>query len=371
MALRVLLIGAAGVFGSAIARRLVHDPRFELTLAGRRSAPLQALCKTLGDANVRLATLDATDGQLGDVLARLRPQLVIHTAGPFQAQDYRVAEACLACNSDYIDLADGREFVCGFALLDQRARAAGRLLISGASSVPALSAAVVDALLSRFRTLERIEHAISPGNHTERGAATVAAILGYCGRPIRVWRDGRWQHARGWLDGKRQTFACGRRRVGVCEVPDLSLFPARYPDVRSVVFRAGLELPLLNVGLVCLAALVRVGAIRHLAAWAPALRRLSEYFKRWGTDRGGMVVELGGTAMDGAPLHLRWWLDAAAGVGPQIPATAAVVLAQQLADGQLTARGAQPCVGLLTLDQWLDGFADYDLSTGIEILERT
>ncbi|MDN5923644.1 MAG: saccharopine dehydrogenase NADP-binding domain-containing protein [Xanthomonadales bacterium] len=370
MALRVLLIGAGGVFGSSIARRLAHDPRFALTLAGRRSAPLQALCKTLGDASVRFATLDTTAARLDDALGRLRAQLVIHTAGPFQAQDYRVAEACLACNSDYIDLADGREFVCGFAQLDQRARAAGRLLISGASSVPALSAAVVDALLPRFRTLECIEHAISPGNHTERGAATVAAILGYCGRPIRVWRDGRWQQARGWLDGKRQSFPCGRRRTGVCEVPDLSLFPLRYPDVRSVVFRAGLELPLLNVGLVCLASLVRFGVIHNLAAWAPALRRLSEYFKRWGTDRGGMVVELAGTGTDGAPLRLRWWLDAAAGVGPQVPTTAAVVLAQQLADGRLTAQGAMPCVGLLTLDQWLDGFAGCDLRTGVETLER-
>jgi len=35
MSLRVLLIGASGVFGSRIARQLAGDPRFRLTLAGR------------------------------------------------------------------------------------------------------------------------------------------------------------------------------------------------------------------------------------------------------------------------------------------------------------------------------------------------
>lgn len=368
MALRVVLIGAGGVFGSRIARRLAHDSRFALILAGRQRDTLDALRRELGDDSVRVAVLDAVLPTLAADLVALRPQLVLHTAGPFQRQDYRVAEACLACGSDYIDLADGRDFVSGIGRLDARAKAAGRLLVSGASSVPALSAAVVDALLPRFEKLTRIEHAISPGNRTPRGDATVASILGYCGRPIRVWRDGRWQHAHGWMEGRRQVFPFGRRRVGVCEVPDLELFPTRYPQVETVLFRAGLELPLLQGGTWCAAALVRLGLIRDLAAWAPALRRFSERFIRFGSDIGGMAVELGGVGVDGTPLRLRWWLDAAAGDGPQVPVTPAVVLAQRLADGLVDAKGAQPCMGLLTLDQLVAGFDGYALRTGVEIL---
>lgn len=368
MALRVVLIGAGGVFGSRIARRLAHDPRFALILAGRQRDTLDALRRELGDDLVQVAVLDAALPTLAADLVALRPQLVLHTAGPFQRQDYRVAEACLACGSDYIDLADGRDFVSGIGRLDARAKAAGRLLVSGASSVPALSAAVVDALLPRFEKLTRIEHAISPGNRTPRGDATVASILGYCGRPIRVWRDGRWQHAHGWMEGRRQVFPFGRRRVGVCEVPDLELFPTRYPQVETVLFRAGLELPLLQGGTWCAAALVRLGLIRDLAAWAPALRRFSERFIRFGSDIGGMAVELGGVGVDGTPLRLRWWLDAAAGDGPQVPVTPAVVLAQRLADGLVDAKGAQPCMGLLTLDQLVAGFDGYALRTGVEIL---
>lgn len=370
MPLRVVLIGATGVFGRRIARRLAGDSRFELTLAGRHQATLAALAAELAACNVRLATLDVAADDLSHALARLRPQLVIHTAGPFQNRDYRVAEACIACGSDYVDLADGREFVTGIRRLHDCAARAGRLIVSGASSVPALSAAVVDALLPRFAALDSIEHAISPGNRAPRGDATVASILGYCGRPIRVWRNGEWHVAHGWMDGKRQKFPFGARRVGVCEVPDLDLFPQRYPGVRNVVFRAGLELPVLHAGTWCAAALVRAGLIRNLAAYAPALRRCSEHFIRFGSDVGGMVVELRGVGHDGAPLHLRWNLVADAGYGPEIPATPAVLLARELADGRLAATGAQPCVGLLPLAQLEAGFETRAVRTGVETIAQ-
>jgi saccharopine dehydrogenase-like NADP-dependent oxidoreductase len=369
MALRVVVIGANGVFGSRVARRLARDARFELILAGRRIDALEAQRASFDDPSVRVAALDTGDAGFAGALAALQPQLVIHAAGPFQGQDYRVAEACLDAGSDYIDLADGRGFVTGIGRLHERALAAGRLLVAGASSVPALSSAAVDALLPRFAQLDAIEHTINPGNRTPRGDATVASILGYCGRPIRVWRDGRWQVAHGWMDSRLQSFPFGRRRVGVCEIPDLDLFPARYPQVRTVMFRAGLELPLLQGGTWCAAALVRLGLIRNLAAYAPALRRFSELFIRFGSDVGGMTVELSGTGKDGQPLRLRWWLSADAGDGPQVPVTPAVVLARCMADGMIAAKGAMPCVGLLTLEQIEAGFDGYALRTGVEAFE--
>lgn len=370
MSLRVVVIGATGVFGSRIARRLAHDARFELILAARRAESLEALYGSIDDARLQVATLDASHSNFRHALAALRPQLVIHTAGPFQGQDYRVAEACMACGSHYIDLADGRGFVMGFEQLDARARRAGCLLVSGASSVPALSAAVVDALLPHFATLEAIEHAINPGNRTPRGDATVASILGYCGRPIRVWRDGGWDEAHGWMDSRRQVFPFGARRVGVCDIPDLDLFPARYPQVRTVLFRAGLELPLLQWATWSMAVLVRMGVVRDLARHAPALRRLSERFVAFGSDVGGMAVELRGQGRAGAPLHLRWWLDADAGDGPQVPVTPAVVLARHMADGLIDAKGAMPCMGLLTLEQIVRGFDGFALRTGLETVSR-
>ena len=366
MTLRVLLMGASGVFGSRIARELAHDSRFALTFAGRQLSSLQLLRESLGDPSVQVAALDVGAAELPATIASLRPQLVIHAAGPFQQQDYRVAEACLACGSDYVDLADGRDFVSGIGRLDGQAKAAGRLLVSGASTVPAFSSAVVDALLPRFGVLESVEHAISPGNRTPRGDATVAAILGYCGRPVRLWRDGRWQHGHGWMLTRHRQFPFGRRWVGLCDVPDLELFPARYSGVQSVLFRAGLELRRLHFGTLAAAWLVRLGLVRDLARHAPRLRRLSEWFLDAGSDVGGMVVELSGRDAQGQPLRLRWSLSAAAGDGPQIPATPAVVLARKLADGELPLRGAMPCMGLFTLDEALAALAGFAIETGLE-----
>src|SRR5881628_23475 len=76
-------------------------------------------------------------------LPALEADLVIDAAGPFQGSSYAVPEACIAARIPYLDLADGRDFVCGIGALDQAARAAGVAIVAGASSVCALSGAVV------------------------------------------------------------------------------------------------------------------------------------------------------------------------------------------------------------------------------------
>lgn len=368
--LRVLLIGATGVFGQRVARQLANDKRFELILTGRTREGLEALRAALGDDSVRVATMDVLGPGLNAALAAQSPDLVIHSAGPFQLQDYRVAEACIACGSDYVDLADGRQFVAGIGVLDARARDAGCLIVSGASTLPAMSAAAIDHLRDRFASLDEIEHAISPGNRTPRGDATVASILGYCGRRVPIWRDGRWQHAYGWLSTKRAPFlSAGSRFVGICDVPDNVLFPERYKGVRSVTFRAGLELHRLHFGLWILAWLARAGLAKNLPRHASRLRRMSEWFLRAGSDEGGMVVQLRGLDNHGHPLHLRWTIHAGAGDGPQIPAIPAVVVARKLADGALAQHGAVPCMGLFTLDDALAALSSYAMTTQLETLK--
>jgi saccharopine dehydrogenase-like NADP-dependent oxidoreductase len=368
--MKVLLIGATGVFGARIAARLAHDARFELTVAGRTQASLERLRDELGDPSVRTQALDVEGSGFGELLRSLESALVIHAAGPFQTQDYRVAKACLACGSDYVDLADGREFVAGIHVLDDEARAKGCLLVSGASTVPALSSAVVDHLRIGMIALTSIDHAISPGNRTPRGDATVAAILGYCGRRMPVWRDGEWQAGHGWLSTRRMRFPSGPRWVGLCDVPDLALFPQRYAGVERVTFRAGLELRRLHAGTWLLAWLVRLGVIRHLAQHARQLRRISEWFLRAGTDEGGMVVNLRGLDAAGKPMRMRWSLHAAAGHGPFVPAMPAVVLARKKADGLLDVRGAMPCMGLFDLDEAMAALAGYDIRFELERLTK-
>ena len=51
-------------------------------------------------------------------------------------------------------------------------------------------------------------------------------------------------------------------------------------------------------------------------------------------------------------------------MGPYIPATASVLLAKRLLDGSLQTRGAMPCVGLFTLDEFLAEVGDLDITAG-------
>lgn len=370
---RVLLIGAAGQFGQRIAMALAGDADIGLVLAGRDATRLAELSQALAAAHPQAAAETATvDVGAADLPARLQalaPQLVIHTAGPFQQQDYRVAEATLQAGAHYVDLADGRQFVAGIGALDALAQSCGRWAITGASSVPGLSAAVIEALRPRFAQLHSVESAISPGNRTERGLATTRAILGYVGKPFPALIDGQWRPVIGWQSLRRLHMAGGGTRwLARCEVPDLALLPQRYPSLRHCDFRAGLELRRMHLGLWAASWLVRARLLPSLQPWAGPLLRLSNRWLQAGSDTGLMQMELRGSDGNGRPLALRWRIVAEAGSGPQIPATPAVVLARKLARGQLPGAGATPCLDLFTLDECLQALHPFPIHSHVDTL---
>lgn len=371
MAWTVLLLGAYGLFGTRIAQRLAHEPGWRLLLAGRdadRAQALAARCRAVAGCAAELVAtaVDANGADFAAVLGQERPQLVINCAGPFQGQGYAVARACLEAGAHYVDLADGRDYVLGFgAALDALARERGLLAVTGASTVPGLSAAVIDELRSRYTRLDGIDIGISPGNRTERGLATVAAILSYVGRPL-PWREhGRPLAVRGWQRLRRQRYAApvGARWLAACDVPDLGLFESRYGPLQELRFRAGLELKLLHFGLWLLSWLVRAGLVRDLSRHAPALKRMSEWFGAAGSDHGAMHVTLRGMADDGKAVEQHWEIVARDGDGPEIPATAAVVIARKLAAAELSTRGARPCLDLFTLNECVQSLAPFAIET--------
>lgn len=92
--------------------------------------------------------------------------LVVGGFGNFGARIGRAlaADPAIGAGAHDVDLADGRPFVEGFpAARDGAARDANVLAYCGASSVPALSSAVVDAYIGRFRALHSIHTIIAPG----------------------------------------------------------------------------------------------------------------------------------------------------------------------------------------------------------------
>ena len=139
--MRVIVLGGAGNFGARIVRALRGDPTIDLLIAGRRSIMVP------GAEDVPCSVVDIGAPDFARQLRALSPDLVVHCVGPFQGQDYGVANAALAAGAHYLDLADGRQFIVEFAArINDRAVRAGRVAISGASTLPALSSAVVEEL---------------------------------------------------------------------------------------------------------------------------------------------------------------------------------------------------------------------------------
>jgi saccharopine dehydrogenase-like NADP-dependent oxidoreductase len=184
---RVLLVGGYGFFGRRLVERLSQQSGLHVIVAGRSGTAAESLVRKLrpaARAELSFAAVDAMHPAFTRELEALNVDLVVNASGPFQGQDYRVAEACIAAGAHYIDLADGREFVTGIGALNSAAIRAGVLVTSGASSVPALSSAVVDHLAKGLVSVQSIDVGISPGNRTERGLSTVQGILSYCGKPL-------------------------------------------------------------------------------------------------------------------------------------------------------------------------------------------
>lgn len=348
---RVLVLGGTGFFGATIARRLAADPHVELVLAGRRFEAVQAAALPL---RARAVLLDIDAATFAQDLEEVVPDVVVHAAGPYVAGDYRVAEAAIAAGAHLVDLADSRRYVCDVVKLDEAARARGVAVIAGASSVPALSAAVVDAHAGAFARLDQVEMGIASSARMP-GVGTVRSVLAYAGRPVVSWREGAPYEVRGWCGLRRRRFVHAPlvRWLCDCDVPDLEIFPKRYPSLRKVRFSAGTGLAPVQWALRGLAGLATMRVVREPANFAGLLHRAGRALERFGDGRSAMFVTMRGFDRRGDALVKNWEVHASHDRGPEIPTYGAVALVRKLARETLAARGAMPCVGLLTLDEYL------------------
>lgn len=356
----VLILGGYGNFGKRIAALLARSG-IPVVIAGRTADKARALLKDLPGNDHQIAIFDAQK-ELAVHLGRLTPSVVVNTCGPFQFRDYSVAQTCIENRISYIDLADGREFVQGITALDEEAKKEGVAVISGASTVPGISSAVVEKYLPEFSRITHMGFGISPGQKAERGLATTQGILSYVGKPLKPFASEK-PIIYGWQDSFLQPFPeLGKRWMANCDIPDLDLLPDRY-GIEKIRFSAGLELSLLHLGLWGLSWLVRVGLPLHLEKWAAALLKASNLFDLFGSADGGMFVTLKGFDPNEKPHARSWFIIAKNADGPYIPTIPAVILARKIAKGEMTSIGAMPCVGLVSLAEILSELRDFDIQT--------
>lgn len=349
---RILVLGGYGGFGGRISRRLACEGH-EVVVAGRSLAKARAFCS--GDARLVPAVISRAGISAG--LAEWCPAIIVDASGPFQAMDLSVPRAAIAAGVHYCDIADGSAFVRRIATLNSEAQAAGVVVLSGASSVPALSGSVVRELAIGMTRITSVEIAISASNQATVGGSVAEAILGQVGQPFIAQRGGRRETLYGWQEIECQAFsvpghlALRGRRVALVDVPDIALLPDRLPGRPSVTFRAGAELGFQNWALWILSWAVRWGWLGGLGGLSRLLMSLQSLTAWMGSDRSAMTVRLFGISR-GQRVERRWTLIANEGDGPEIPTLAIAPLVARILRGKEPS-GARDAGEALTL-------ADYD-----------
>lgn len=355
MALRILVIGAYGNFGRIISQHLNQMPGVQLVIAGRNAASLESLEHALAGPGASLRDSwcgDAMAPGFAEALRQLAIDWVIHTGGPFQGQPYSVAQACIAAGVNYCDLADCRVFVNGIGCLDAQARQAGVAVLSGCSSVPSLSSAILDEQRQHFSRIDVIEHGISSSAKMP-GLSTIEGVLAYAGRPIRQWRDGQPCDVDGWLGLQvRHLPGLGWRLLNNVDVPDMDIFAGRY-GARTLAFKAGSGLMLGGLANAALALLVKYGLVRDPLPWARRLHRWGGRFERWSDGKSAMYLDVRGVDGHGQPLRMQAQVSALDDKGPQIPSCASVALMAKVVEGYVPTPGARPCVGEISVEEYL------------------
>ena len=357
--LTMLVLGGYGVFGGRLARLLSDCSGLEIIIAGRDLRRAQAFCQHYrGSAQVRPLALDRAAIKTG--LAEQRPHLVVDASGPFQnygSDPYGVIEACIAAGINYLDFADSADFVFGVSRFDPEALNANIFVLSGVSSFPVLTAAVLRQM-AKTMDIVRVEGGIAPSPYAGIGLNVMRAVVGYAGTPVKLRRGGKAGHGIGLAESMRYTIAPPGRlplrniRFSLVDVPDLQVIPPQHPKMTDIWMGAG-PVPeslhrILNL-------LAQARAYFKLPSLVP-LSRLFYWVlnqMRFGEHRGGMFIHAQGQIADKSVVQ-SWHLLAEQDDGPLIPSMAIEAIVRKQLVGDAPHAGARSGVGELEL-------ADYEM----------
>jgi hypothetical protein len=274
---RVIVLGGLGLFGRTAAEQL-RNLGIKVQTASRG-----------GGADLKV---DANDAASLRAVMRAG-DIVVDAAGPFQARSTALIEAAIEVGFDVVDVNDNLAYAERLLGLAPRIERAGIRVLSGASTVSAVSATVmrqsgiVDPL--RFTAI------LAPATRYTANAGAARSLVESVSRPVRVWRDGRMQTARGWSEPRRFAMpapvgpVCGR----LFESADALHLPQIWPTLRYVSMHVDTNTFGLNTALRVIGA---VPGLRGLLARQMGLG--TAIARRFGARTGGVGYEIeaaGGT----------------------------------------------------------------------------
>jgi hypothetical protein len=371
--LTVLIVGGYGTFGGRLARLLSDVSGLTLLIGGRSLGRAQQFCSSAAAAAATWVPVHFDRGRdVESQLRRLAPNILIDASGPFQfygERPYHLVEGCVACGIDYLDLADGAAFVNGISAFDDRARERGIFVLSGVSSFPVLTAAVVRLLSSDLARVDAIRGGIAPSPYANVGLNVIRAIASYAGKPVRMRRNGREGIGRALTETMRYTVAppgvlpLRPLTFSLVDVPDLQLLAQLWPECGIVWLGAAPVPAIWHAVLRGLARLVRWRVLPSLTGLAPLMYRAINRVA-WGEHRGGMFVEIDGADRAGAVVRRSWHLVAEKESGPLIPSMAAEAIVRQCIADKRPAAGARAATRELEVCDYAPLLARYQIAFG-------
>lgn len=371
--MKILVLGAYGIFGTRLCQLLVAHPELTLLVGGRNIAKAQALCEQLvGPAECEPMRVDRDNLRASD-LQQMGAHIAIDASGPFQSYGdtpYGVVRACLDAGVNYLDFADGADFVAGIAAFNDEALERGVFILSGVSSFPVLTAAVVRMLSVDMHTVQSIRGGIAPSPFAVVGENVIRAIAGYAGQPLQLTRNGKAATGYALTESCSYTIAppgympLRHTHFSLVEVPDLLVLPKLWPGISDVWIGAGPVPEILHRMLNGLAYLVRWRVVPTLKLLSPLFFYAIKYL-RWGEHRGGMFVEVRGLAIDGQALHRSWHLLAEGEDGPYIPCMALQAVVHKVLAHQAPPPGARAACGDVELADYMALFAKRTIYAGV------
>ena len=367
--MKILILGGYGVFGGRLAHLLRDCPELSLLIAGRSGAKARRSCAALGGAiTAEPLALDRAD--IFSALAQHKPDLVVDASGPFQdygADRYRVVEACIAAGADYLDFADGADFVFGIEQFDHRAKAAGVFVLSGVSSFPVLTAAVLREM-AQHMDIREVEGGIAPSPYAGIGLNVMRAVVGYAGAPVKLTRGGKRSAGVGLAESRRYTVAVPGKlplrniHFSLVDVPDLQVSPREHVGMRDIWMGAGPVPEVLHRILNLFAKARHRLRLPSLEPLSPLFYRVLNWMK-FGEHRGGMYVHAKGER-DGERVERSWHLLAEGDDGPFIPSMAIEGMVRKQLAGVRPEAGARPATRALELSDYNALFAGRTIYTG-------
>ena len=269
-------------------------------------------------------------------------KVAIVAAGPFQGMPTTVLEAALRHGVHYIDLTDDRDYYCRVRDHQAAIESRGITALSALSTLCGISAVLAQWGATQVGGAESIHVAISPGNQNPRGAGTISSVLSSVGQPIKIWHNNTWETRLGWTGAEEIRFPApvGSRQVFWMDGPDYEVLP-RELSCQNVIFKAGLELNIMNKTLAILAKLRQKWPALLLERYTHLLIRLSLFLAPFGTSRGGLRV-----AVQNKDRRCEAFVLAEKD-GPLVAATPAAVATARLLNGEIQQRG------FISLNQWI------------------